>query len=193
MVTLTGISGSGKTLMAIAAGIAQTINDPFETSESIYKKIVLSRPVQPMGKDIGYLPGTMEEKMHPWLMPLQDNLQFLLGNDQATLEEYMEKGIIEIEALAYIRGRSLPNTIFILDESQNISYAEAKAVITRMGENSKLIMLGDVEQIDAPHLDAATCGLGAVVEKFKDFHLSSHITLLKGERSPLAAHAAKIL
>ena len=105
----------------------------------------------------------------------------------------MEKGIIEVQALSHIRGRSLPRTILIIDEAQNITMHEAKAVITRMGEGSKLILLGDVEQIDAPHLDAATCGLGVVVEKFKDFGLSGHITLLKGERSELATHAAKVL
>ena len=117
----------------------------------------------------------------------------MFKNGEHYFDIMMQKGTIEVEALSYVRGRSLPNTIFILDEAQNINYTEAKAVITRMGENSKLILLGDLEQIDAPHLDSATCGLGAVVEKFKDFELSAHITLLKGERSPLAAYAAKIL
>ncbi len=148
LVTLVGKAGSGKTLMAIAAGIAQTINDPFEASESIYKKIVLSRPVQPMGKDIGYLPGTMEEKMHPWLMPLQDNLQFLLGHDKATLEEYMDKGIIEIEALTYIRGRSISNAFIIIDEAQNLSLHEVKTILTRVGENTKIVLTGDNDKHD---------------------------------------------
>jgi PhoH-like ATPase len=193
LITLVGKAGSGKTLMAIAAAIAQTINDPFEVSESIYKKIVLSRPVQPMGKDIGYLPGTMEEKMHPWLMPLQDNLQFLLGNDQATLEEYMEKGIIEIEALAYIRGRSISNAFIIIDEAQNLSLHEIKTILTRVGENTKIILTGDVEQIDNVYVNETSNGLVHAVEKFKDFDLAGHITLQKGERSALATLASKIM
>ena len=193
LVTLVGKAGSGKTLMAIAAGIAQTINDPFESSESIYKKIVLSRPVQPMGKDIGYLPGTMEEKMHPWLMPLQDNLQFLLGNDQATLEEYMDKGIIEIEALAYIRGRSISNAFIIIDEAQNLSLHEIKTILTRVGENTKIVLTGDVDQIDNVYVNETSNGLVHAVEKFKNYDLAGHITLQKGERSALATLASKIM
>lgn len=186
MATLTGRAGCGKTLMATAAAI-QLLD------QGIYEKIIISRPVQSLSGDIGFLPGDKFEKMEPWIQPIIDNLKIVFKNGEHYFEMMMQKGIIEVEALSYVRGRSLPNTIFILDEAQNISYKEAKAVITRMGENSKLILLGDLEQIDAPHLDSTTCGLGAVVEKFKDFHLSSHITLLKGERSPLAAHAAKIL
>ena len=193
LVSLVGKAGSGKTLMAIAAAIAQTINDPFEPSESLYKKIVLSRPVQPMGKDIGYLPGTMEEKMHPWLMPLQDNLQFLLGNDQATLEEYMDKGIIEIEALAYIRGRSISNAFIIIDEAQNLSLHEIKTILTRVGENTKIVLTGDVEQIDNVYVNQTSNGLVHSVEKFKEYELAGHITLQKGERSALATLASKIM
>lgn len=193
LVTLVGKAGSGKTLMAIAAAIAQTINDPFETQESIYKKIVLSRPVQPMGKDIGYLPGTMEEKMHPWLMPLQDNLQFLLGNDQATLEEYMDKGIIEIEALAYIRGRSISNAFIIIDEAQNLSLHEIKTILTRVGENTKIVLTGDIDQIDNVYVNETSNGLVHAVEKFKNYDLAGHITLQKGERSALATLASKIM
>lgn len=137
--------------------------------------------------------NTLQEKMMPWLQPFFDNLKQVLPNGQTYINMLIEKEIIEIGALTYIRGRSLPNTIFIVDEAQNITHNEAKAIITRMGENSKLVLIGDLEQIDAPHLDSSTCGLGSVVEKFKDFELSGHITLLKGERSPLAAHAAKIL
>ena len=193
LVSLVGKAGSGKTLMAIAAAIAQTIHDPFEPTESIYKKIVLSRPVMPMGKDIGYLPGTMEEKMHPWLMPLQDNLQFLLGNDQATLEEYMDKGIIEIEALAYIRGRSISNAFIIIDEAQNLSLHEIKTILTRVGENTKIILTGDVEQIDNVYVNETSNGLVHAVERFKDHDLAGHITLQKGERSALATLASKIM
>lgn len=187
MATLTGMAGSGKTILSTAAAIHML-------KAGLYDKIVLSRPVQSLSGDIGFLPGTKYEKMEPWIQPVLDNLKLIFkkGGD-SYLQMMMESGAIEVEALTYIRGRSLPRTIFILDESQNITYAEAKAVITRMGEGSKLILLGDLEQIDAPHLDSTTCGLGAVVEKFRDFDLSGHITLLKGERSPLAAYAAKIL
>jgi PhoH-like ATPase len=186
MATLTGMAGCGKTILSTAAAIHML-------KAGLYDKIVLSRPVQSLSGDIGFLPGTKYEKMEPWIQPVIDNLKLIFKNGESYLQMMMETGAIEVEALTYIRGRSLPRTIFILDESQNITYAEAKAVITRMGENSKLILLGDLEQIDAPHLDSTTCGLGAVVEKFRDFHLSGHITLLKGERSPLAAYAAKIL
>lgn len=186
MATISGKAGSGKTLMATAAAL-QMLN------EGWYDKIIISRPVQSMSADIGFLPGDKNEKMQPWIQPMIDNFKFLFKNGTHYFDIMVEKGVIEIEALSYIRGRSLPNIIMILDESQNITYNEAKAVITRMGENSKLIMLGDLEQIDAPHLDSTTSGLGAIVEKFKDFELSSHITLLKGERSPLADYAARIL
>ena len=186
MATISGKAGSGKTLMATAAALHML-------NEGWYEKIIISRPVQSMSADIGFLPGDKNEKMQPWIQPMIDNFKFLFKNGSHYFDIMVEKGIIEIEALSYIRGRSLPNIIMILDESQNITYNEAKAVSTRMGENSKLIMLGDLEQIDAPHLDSTTSGLGAIVEKFKDFDLSSHITLLKGERSPLADYAARIL
>ena len=186
MATLTGKAGSGKTLLSTAAAVHML-------EEGLYEKIIITRPVQSLSADIGFLPGDKNEKMQPWIQPIIDNLKILFKNGEHYFDIMIERGVLEIEALSYIRGRSLPNTIMILDEAQNISYAEAKAVITRMGENSKLILLGDLEQIDAPHLDSTTSGLGAVVEKFKDFHLCSHITLLKGERSALADHAAKIL
>jgi PhoH-like ATPase len=186
MATITGRAGSGKTLLSIATAIHQL-------NAGIYDKIIISRPVQSTSNDIGFLPGDLREKMEPWLQPIFDNLKVVMGNGDSYIELMMDKGVIEVQALAHIRGRSLPRAIFILDESQNITLHEAKAVITRMGEGSKLIMLGDLEQIDAPHLDSSTCGLGVIVEKFKDFELAGHITLLKGERSPLATHAAKIL
>ena len=186
MATLTGRAGSGKTLLSTAAAI-HLLN------EGTYDKIIISRPVQSLSGDIGYLPGSKFDKMEPWIQPIMDNFKYIFKNGEHYFDIMMQKGAIEVEALSYVRGRSLPNTIFILDEAQNITYREAKAVITRMGENSKLILLGDLEQIDAPHLDSTTSGLGSVVEKFKDFDLSAHITLLKGERSPLAAYAAKIL
>jgi len=186
LITLTGKAGCGKTLMSIAAAVSML-------AEGRCEKIIITRPVQSMSKDIGFLPGTKFEKMEPWIQPILDNLSILFKNGKDYISLMMEKGEIEIEALTYIRGRSIPNAIFILDEAQNITHQEAKAVLTRMGEGSKLIMLGDLEQIDAPHLDSANSGLSSIVEKFKDFELSGHITLLKGERSALATHAAKIL
>ena len=193
LITLVGKAGSGKTLMAIASGISQTISDPFDKREPLYRKIVISRPIQPLGKDIGYLPGTMEEKMSPWLMPIQDNLQFILGNDKATLEEYMEKGIIEVEALTYIRGRSIANAYIIIDEAQNLSLHEIKTILTRVGENTKIVLTGDIEQIDNIYLDETSTGLVHIVENFKSYGLSGHMTLKKGERSALATLAAEIL
>ena len=194
LVTLVGRAGSGKTLMAIAAGISQTITDPFNSGhEPAYRKLVISRPIQPMGNDIGYLPGTMEEKMHPWLMPIQDNLQYILGNDKATLEEYMEKGIIEVEALTYIRGRSISNAYIIIDEAQNLSLHEIKTILTRVGENTKIVLTGDIDQIDNMFLDETSNGLVHIVENFKSYDISGHITLSKGERSALATLASEIL
>jgi len=193
-VSLVGKAGSGKTLLAIAAGISQVINDPFQSqTESPYKKLVISRPVMPMGKDIGFLPGTLEEKMHPWLMPIQDNLQYIMGSDKLTIEEYVEKGIIEIEALTYIRGRSISNAFIIIDEAQNLSMHEIKTIMTRVGEGTKIVLTGDVEQIDNIYVDETSTGLVHAVEKFKTSELSGHITLKKGERSAIATLAAKIL
>ena len=186
MVTITGMAGSGKTLLTCASAINQLFNKKYE-------RIVISRPVRSMSADIGFLPGTKEEKMKSWVQPFFDNFKYIFKNSHAYLEGWLKDGTIEVEALSFIRGRTLPNTIFILDEAQNINYHEAKAVLTRMGDNSKIILLGDLEQIDAPHLDESTSGLSSIVELFKDFNLAGHITLLKGERSPLASHAAKIL
>tara|TARA_R110002020_G_scaffold50716_9_gene143398 strand:+ start:120585 stop:121886 length:1302 start_codon:yes stop_codon:yes gene_type:complete len=186
MVTMTGMAGSGKTLMAIASSLQLMLDNK-------YDKIIISRPVQSMSKDIGFLPGTKFEKMEPWLQPIFDNFKYVFKNSEHYLDLLIEKKKIEVEALTYIRGRSLPNTIFIVDEAQNITLQEAKAILTRMGENSKLIMIGDLHQIDSPHMDTSSCGLATVVEMFKDFELSGHITLLKGERSKLASHAAKIM
>jgi len=190
VVSLVGRAGSGKTLLAVAAGLSQVVEN---REESIYKKFIVSRPVQPLGNDIGFLPGTMEEKMAPWLMPLQDNLQFLMGNDKETLEMYVEKGIIEIEALTYIRGRSISNAFIIIDEAQNLTTHEIKTIITRVGDGTKVVFTGDIDQIDNVYVDATTNGLTYAIEKFKHYDLSGHITLQKGERSKVASLAAKIL
>jgi len=189
VITAIGKAGSGKTICAIAAGLEQTIDEV----QQKYSRIIVSRPVQPLGKDIGFLPGTMEEKMSPWLMPIQDNLQTLMGNDKVTLDIYMQKGTIEIEALTYIRGRSIANAFIIIDEAQNLTTHELKTIITRVGEGTKIVLTGDVEQIDNVYIDATTNGLTHAVEKFKDFELASHITLHKGERSRVATFAAQNL
>ncbi len=188
LVSIVGKAGCGKTMLAIAAGLEQTIG-----VDSKYTRLIVSRPVQPLGKDIGFLPGTMEEKMSPWLRPIQDNLQFLLGNDKVTLELYMQKGVIEVEAITYIRGRSIANAYIIIDEAQNLSMHEIKTIITRAGEGSKVILTGDIDQIDNVYVDELTNGLTIAAEKFKNSNLAGHITLLSGERSALASLAAKIL
>jgi len=193
LVTLIGKAGSGKTLCAIAAALQQTVDDFVIRGEPHYSRMIVSRPVQPLGKDIGFLPGTMEEKMKPWLSPIQDNLQFLMGNDKTTLDMYLERGRIEIEALTYIRGRSIANAFIIIDEAQNLTSHELKTIITRVGEGTKIVLTGDVEQIDNVYVDETTNGLTHAVEKFKKFELAGHITLEKGERSKVATYAAKYL
>ena len=188
LVSLIGRAGSGKTLMAIAAGLEQTVG----FAERKYKKIVVSRPVQPMGKDIGFLPGTMEEKMGPWLMPIHDNLEFILGNKHQ-IKSYFEKGQIEVEALTYIRGRSISNAFIIIDEAQNLTAHEVKTIITRVGEGTKVILTGDIEQIDNIYTNETSNGLTYAIEKFKHAELAGHITFRKGERSKIATLASKVL
>jgi PhoH-like ATPase len=199
VVSLIGKAGSGKTLCAIAAGLEQILNAKMaeqpegQKKERRYKRLIVSRPVQPLGKDIGFLPGTMEEKMTPWLMPIQDNLQYLMGDDKSTLEMYMEKGLIEIEALTYIRGRSISNAFIIIDEAQNLTAHEIKTILTRVGEGTKIVFTGDIEQIDNVYVDSTTNGLTYAVELLKEYDLTGHITLKRGERSNVATLAAKIL
>jgi PhoH-like ATPase len=189
LVSLIGKAGSGKTLMAISAGFEQTLG----VKGAKYNKLVVSRPVQPLGKDIGFLPGTLNDKMLPWLMPIQDNMQFLLGNDKVMLGAYMEKGLIELEALTYIRGRSINNAYVIIDEAQNLTAHEVKTIITRVGENTKIVLTGDIEQIDNVYTNETSNGLTYAVEKFKYSDLAGHITFTKGERSKIATLASKIL
>ena len=194
VVSLIGRAGSGKTLCALAAGLEQTLGNPKERhKEPRYTKMIVSRPVQPMGKDIGFLPGTLEEKMEPWLAPIRDNLQYLLGNDKMMVQDYLERGIIEIEALSYIRGRSIANAYIIIDEAQNLTRHELKTIITRVGEGTKIILTGDIEQIDNVYINETSNGLVHAVEKFKSYELAGHVTLLKGERSEVATLGAKIL
>ena len=187
IVTLVGKAGCGKTLLAIAAGLDQVLE------ESRYKKLVVSRPVQPLGKDIGYLPGTMEEKMRPWLMPIQDNIDHLLNGKKDNMEIFFDNGTIQIEALTYIRGRSISNAFIIVDEAQNLTIHELKTIITRVGENTKIILTGDIEQVDSVYLDSTSNGLSYAVEKFKPYDISAHMTLVKGERSKVATLASKVL
>ena len=202
IVSLIGKAGSGKTLLAIAAGLEQVVSNQTVMSaafegkinlEGEYKRLIVSRPVQPMGKDIGFLPGTMEDKMKPWLAPIEDNLKFLTGDDNSTLEMYMEKGIIEMEALTYIRGRSIANSFIIIDEAQNLSRHEVKTILTRAGEGTKIVLTGDVEQIDNIYINETSTGLVHAVERLKRFDIAGHVTLKKGERSKLATVAAKNL
>jgi PhoH-like ATPase len=196
VVSLVGKAGSGKTLCALAAGIEQILKpskSPDTSGKHTYSRLIVTRPIQPLGKDIGYLPGTMEEKMAPWLMPIQDNLQYLLGDDKATLEMYMSDGIIEVEALTYIRGRSISNAFIIVDEAQNLTKHELKTIITRVGEGTKIVFTGDIEQIDNIYVDETSNGLTYAVEKLKKYDITGHVTLTKGERSKVATLASKIL
>tara|TARA_R110002020_G_scaffold472564_1_gene700826 strand:- start:3133 stop:4446 length:1314 start_codon:yes stop_codon:yes gene_type:complete len=188
IVTITGKAGTGKTLLALSAGLEQVLEN------NRYKKLIVSKPVQAMGsQDIGFLPGTLEEKMRPWLMPIQDNLDFLMNGNASNIEHLYEDGTIEIEALSYIRGRSISNAYIIIDEVQNLSPHELKTIVTRVGENTKIILTGDIEQIDNVYLDSTSNGLSYAIEKFKSFDLAGHISLIKGERSKVATLAAKVL
>jgi len=146
-----------------------------------------------MGRDIGFLPGTIEEKMAPWVAPIQDNLRFLMGNDRESLQMYLDDGTIEIEVLTYIRGRSIADAYIIIDEAQNLTAHELKTILTRVGENTKIVLTGDIEQIDNVYIDETSNGLTHAVEKFKSYDISGHVTLTKGERSKIATIASKIL
>jgi PhoH-like ATPase len=181
-------------LLAVAAGVHHVL----EKSNENTSKLVVSRPIQPLGNDIGYLPGTMEEKMDPWTKPIMDNLGYLFNSDRDTsgksmISMYFEKGIFEVEAITYLRGRSIPNAFIIIDEAQNLSVHELKTIITRAGENTKIVLTGDIEQIDNTYVDAVSNGLTYAVEKFKNESIAGHITMIKGQRSELATLASKIL
>jgi len=189
VVSLVGRAGTGKTLLAIAAGLDQVTNPSKKTT---YRKLIVTKPIEPVGKDIGFLPGTMEEKLLPWLAPIKDNLESLIG-DKTAMEMYMEQGVIEIEAMTFIRGRSISNAYIIVDEAQNMTAHEIKTILTRVGEGTKIILTGDVQQIDNSYVDAESNGLTYVVEKFKPYDITAHITLTKGERSRLATLSADIL
>ncbi|MGG4551024.1 PhoH family protein [Paenibacillus humicus] len=189
LVTITGKAGTGKTLLALAAGLLKV------EDEHKYKKLLIARPVVPMGKDIGYLPGEKEEKLRPWMQPIYDNLEYLFDTKKSgDIDKIlMGLGSIQVEALTYIRGRSIPGQFIIVDEAQNLTRHEVKTIVSRVGEGSKIVLLGDPEQIDHPYLDSASNGLTYLVERFKEQSLSGHITLEKGERSKLAQAAADLL
>lgn len=189
LVTLTGKAGTGKTLLALAAGLMKV------EDEHKYKKLLIARPVVPMGKDIGYLPGEKEEKLRPWMQPIYDNLEFLFDTKKPGDIDKILAGLgsLQVEALTYIRGRSIPGQFIIIDEAQNLSRHEVKTIVSRVGEGSKIVLMGDPEQIDHPYLDASSNGLTYIVERFKEEGISGHITLERGERSRLAQLAADLL
>jgi len=190
IMSLTGPAGTGKTLLATACGLEQVMNTT--SSNGGYDKLIITRPVQPMGRDIGFLPGTLEEKMMPWIAPIRDNLEHLFG-DRTALDMQIEQGTIEIEAMTYIRGRSIANAFMIVDEAQNLTAHELKTIITRVGHGTKLVLTGDIQQIDNSYVDSVSNGLTHAVEKFKEHDLAGHVTLTKGERSRLATLASEIL
>ncbi len=191
LVTLVGKAGTGKTLLAIAAGLCKVLED------KQYARMLVTRPVVPFGKDIGYLPGAKEEKLSHWMQPLFDNLELILSvykkDKVRTVDALLSNNLIEIEALTYIRGRSLPNQYIIIDEAQNLSPHEIKTIVSRAGEDTKVVLTGDPYQIDSPYLDSNSNGLTYLVEIFKNLDVFGHVTLEKSERSRLAELAAELL
>jgi PhoH-like ATPase len=189
-VSLVGKAGTGKTLLALAAGLHKTLD------EGRFQRLLVSRPIFPMGRDIGYLPGDVEQKLNPWMQPIFDNVEFLLGADKKAAgraQELINQGMLNIEPLTYIRGRSIPSQYLIVDESQNLTPHEIKTIVTRAGEGTKIVLTGDCYQIDNPYVDSANSGLTYAVERFKGQLISAHVTLTKGERSELAELASNIL
>jgi PhoH-like ATPase len=191
LVTIVGKAGTGKTLLAIAAGLRKIYD------EKTYGKMLVTRPVVPVGKDIGYLPGEKQAKMSNWMQPLFDNLEYILGvhkRDKAkSVDQMLKDKQIEIEALSYIRGRSLPNQYIVIDEAQNLTPHEIKTIVSRAGEGSKVVLTGDPYQIDNMYLDANSNGLSYLVDAFKGQAIYGHVTLQKTERSELAELAASLL
>ncbi len=192
LVSLVGQAGTGKTLLALAAGMAKVID------EARYNRLLVSRPVIPMGKDIGYLPGDKDEKLSHWMQPIFDNLDYILGinkkkDEEKSVDWFIKNNLIEIEALTYIRGRSLPDQFLIVDEAQNLSPHEIKTIVSRAGRNTKVVLTGDPYQIDSPYLDTNSNGLSFLVESFKGQELFGHVSLLHTERSELAELAAQLL
>ncbi len=194
LVTLNGMAGTGKTLLAIAAGLRQVAD------QQRYRKMLVSRPVFPLGRDIGFLPGDIGEKLNPWMKPIFDNLEHLLSSrperrrtNEPEYQYLLDQKIVEVEALTYIRGRSIPAQFLIIDEAQNLTPHEVKTVLTRAGDGTKVVLTGDPFQIDNPYVDELSNGLTYAVERFKDDAIAGHVTLKKGERSALAELAARRL
>ncbi len=185
LVTLTGLAGSGKTFLTLMSAIEALDQKKFE-------RIIVTRNMQPVGKEIGYLPGDVKEKMAPWMSPLMDNFRHHF-KDRTYFELMMEKGLIEIAPLSFIRGRSFSNSFIIVDEAQNASIHELKTIITRIGENSKIVLMGDTDQIDTPYLNKKSNGLAIVIDRMKNSTHSAHVHLKRGERSELATYASKVL
>ena len=185
LLTLTGIAGSGKTFLTLMAGLAALNDKKFE-------RIIITRSIQPVGRDLGFLPGDMNEKMSPWLAPIMDNVRHAF-KDMTYFNMMCDKGEIEVAPLAYIRGRTFNNSFVIVDEAQNATIHELKTVITRVGKDSKIVLLGDTDQVDTPYIDSRSNGLTITIEKFKDHSLAGHINLVKGQRSEIATAASNIL
>jgi PhoH-like ATPase len=213
LLTLVGKAGTGKTLLALAAGLHQVADD------HLYERLLVTRPVISLGKEIGFLPGSLEEKMGPWMQPIIDNLDFLLGGSgeeegrppmrggggggggrpgshrapRSNWTDLKGMGLLEVEAISYIRGRSIPRQFMVVDEAQNLTPHEVKTIVTRVGEGTKIVFTGDPYQIDNPYVDAESNGLTWLVERFKGQALAGHVTLIRGERSELAELAANLL
>jgi PhoH-like ATPase len=193
LVSLLGPAGTGKTLLALACGMLKVFD------EGVYSRILVSRPIMPLGKDIGFLPGTKEEKLSHWMQPIKDNLEFLCSTSNAeanakdALNWILESRKIEMEAVTYIRGRSLPKIYMIIDEAQNLTPHEIKTIISRAGRGTKVVLTGDPTQIDNPYLDRDTNGLSYTVSRFKNQKIFGHVSLEKTERSKLAEIAAKVM
>ena len=193
LVTLVGKAGTGKTLIALAAGLERV------AEKQSFQRLLVSRPVFPMGRDLGFLPGDLDDKLRPWMQPIHDNLELLLGitgpdsQKERNDSELFDMNLIHIEPLTYIRGRSIPHQFILVDESQNLTPHEVKTIITRVGDGTKIVLTGDPYQIDNPYVDATNNGLVHVVNRFKGDGISGHITLAKGERSDLAERAANLL
>lgn len=193
LVTLAGKAGTGKTLLAVAAGLESVME------REDHNKLLISRPIFPLGRDIGYLPGDVEQKLNPWMQPVWDNLELLMGLTQKQrrggrgVHELEMLGVLAVEPLTYIRGRSIPQQFMIVDEAQNLTPHEVKTIITRVGEGTKIVFTGDIYQIDNPYVDPVNNGLSYLAERFKNESIAAHVTLAKGERSPLAELASNLL
>jgi PhoH-like ATPase len=191
LVTLMGKAGTGKTLIAMAAGLKRTVTD------REFRRVVVARPTVSMGREIGFLPGSLEEKLGPWMQPIHDALEMLsdlnMGHEHRRSADLMRSGMIVVEALSYIRGRSIANQFMIIDEAQNLTPLEVKTIVTRVGNGTKIIFTGDPYQIDNPYVDSQSNGFNYLISKFRGQPLAAHIELQKGERSELAEAAANIL